>query len=211
MGQRVLVIRFSAIGDVLLTAPVVKALSEAGHTVTFLVKGAYKDAAKVLPAVNNILSWEWDQLSILENAAENYDVVLDLHGTWQSKHFTKSVGLPTFTFKKPYWRRFLLLRTKSKRFALSHVVQRYFEAAAPLLDQPIAPSTVTFKAPKKACVEGKVVFVIGGSSPGKCLSTDQWLKILSFYPGDTSNIALLGGPSDQWVADLLREQFPLDL
>lgn len=208
MGKRVLVVRFSAIGDLLLTAPVLQALSEAGYEVTLLVKVSYKGAAEVLPGVDRILTWEWDQLTLLEDAKNDFDVLVDLQGTWQSKHFAKTLNLPTYTFHKPYLRRFLLLRTKRHQFALPHVVDRYFEAASELLNQPLVPSTITFKAPKKACVEGKIVFVIGGSSPGKRLSVNQWLELLANFPELTSRIALIGGPSDQPLAKALQAHYP---
>ena len=61
MSTSLLVIRFSAIGDLLLTAPVLQALSNEGTKVDLLVKSHHANWLEALPGVQNILLWEEQQ------------------------------------------------------------------------------------------------------------------------------------------------------
>lgn len=78
MGRRLLIIRFSAIGDLLLTAPVLQCLASCGHDLTLVVKRSHKSAAEVLPGVDEQLIWEDAQAGLIEHGKGRYDAVIDL-------------------------------------------------------------------------------------------------------------------------------------
>ena len=56
-GKKVLVIRFSAIGDVVLTSPIIRALKLAGFQVDYVVKEKFKNA------------WQWAFKKVVPRAA----------------------------------------------------------------------------------------------------------------------------------------------
>jgi ADP-heptose:LPS heptosyltransferase len=126
----ILVVRLSAIGDLILVAPITAQLASEGHRVTLLCKDAYRSVATCLPGVDEVLSWEKDRTGIKASASP-YDHVIDLQGTSKSKRWCRKLNLPVRTYQKPYLRRALLLATKQKSFALTPVVHRYANAAAP--------------------------------------------------------------------------------
>lgn len=209
--KSLLVIRFSAIGDLLLTAPILTALSSEAIECDLLVKSKCAEVATALPGVREIKNWEYDKEELLKNAKERYDAVLDLQGTRQSRTFATSLGLPTATFHKPYLKRALLLWTKHPRFALEPVVNRYQRAAETLLQKPLhLPTTIDFNLPASPINTQApcVVAVIGGSQKGKRLSTDQWAKALRAPLAKGYEIILLGGPSDAPQAAELTAQIP---
>ena len=202
MKNRLLVIRFSSIGDILLTAPVIHELKEAGHHITFLVKSRFKSTALLLYGVDVVLCWEESMEEILHGSLYNFDRAIDLQGTVQSKRFTNKLGITTETFKKPYVRRALLIATKNKRYALTPVVHRYAQASGVVLK----PKEIKFKINVPALWRNKPVLVIGGTKSGKRLNKQQWLRIISGLPQQKA--VLLGGPTDQKTALEIIATFP---
>ncbi len=202
MKQKLLVIRFSSIGDILLTAPVIRELKEAGHHITFLVKSRFKSTALLLHGIDVVLCWEESSEQILHEGSAGFDRIIDLQGTAQSKGFAKKLGIPTDTFKKPYARRALLIATKDKRYALTPVVDRYAEAAGVALKT----KEIKFNVKVQTQWMDRIVFVIGGSKSGKRLVNQQWLEIISSLP--QREVVLLGGPDDHKSALEIISTFP---
>ena len=207
MGRRLLIIRFSAIGDLLLTAPVLQCLASCGHDLTLVVKRSHKSAAEVLPGVDEQLIWEDAQAGLIEHGKGRYDAVIDLQGTYQSKQFTRKLGLPVSTFHKPYLKRWLLLITKSPSFKISPVVERYAHAASPWLEDRSLPTKLSFRLPENESIKNALVLVIGGTQVGKRLSLIQWQELISNIAFDGNPMVLLGGRGDQKLAHELCAQF----
>ncbi|HAR22598.1 MAG TPA: hypothetical protein DCR47_08580, partial [Cryomorphaceae bacterium] len=89
----ILVVRLSAIGDLILVAPITAQLASEGHRVTLLCKDAYRSVATCLPGVAEVLSWEKDRTGIKASASP-YDHVIDLQGTSKSKRWCRKLNLP---------------------------------------------------------------------------------------------------------------------
>ena len=202
MMHKILLIRFSAIGDLLLTAPIIRELKKEGAHVTLLVKDRFRTAALLIDGVDEVLSWERYKKALIEGASDEYHRIIDLQGTSQSKRFARRIKLPRATFKKPYLRRSLLLLTRSEKFALTPVVERYAEAAGVMLSK----DKVSFNLTEPASIFGKIVAVIGGSHAGKRLSAAQWLEIL--HPQPSQELVLLGGPGDRELAQEIKAELP---
>ena len=87
--KRILVIRLSSIGDVILTTAVLKAFKEKypDYTIDFLVIDKFKDAISLSPYVDNLLLYDKKKNDGLFNlikfskklSKNNYDYVFDLH------------------------------------------------------------------------------------------------------------------------------------
>jgi ADP-heptose:LPS heptosyltransferase len=82
----ILVVRLSAIGDLILVAPITAQLASEGHRVTLLCKDAYRSVATCLPGVHEVLSWEKDRAGI-KAGAPAFEQVIDLQGTSKSKRW----------------------------------------------------------------------------------------------------------------------------
>src|SRR6266571_936130 len=86
---RILVIRLSSLGDILLTTPVLRVLREhcpAAH-IDFLTKAAYQDVLRANPCVDRLLLWEPQQglkETLRRLRQTRYDIVVDLQRTLRS-------------------------------------------------------------------------------------------------------------------------------
>jgi lipopolysaccharide heptosyltransferase II len=88
--ERILVIRLSSLGDVLLTTPVLRLLREycPAAQVDFLTKAAYQDILCTNPCVDRLWLWEPQQglREMLRRLRQiRYDIVVDLHRTLRSR------------------------------------------------------------------------------------------------------------------------------
>lgn len=220
--KKVLVVRFSAIGDIILTAPVLELLHDNKFEIHFLVKTGFRSVATALPRIHTIWSWEHDREKI---PFSSYTAILDLQGTAQSKSFVRkhASGIAVHTYNKPYLKRALLLWTKASVFALSPVVMRYVEAATPLLKMPISKSELTTIKGKldpghlaRKKVEERLlqqigpypqllVFVLGGSYRGKRMNFHQWKVVVQEARKFGLPIALLGGPEEAQLGESLEQ------
>ena len=141
-GERILVIRFSSLGDVVLAAPVFDALRRADHEVeiTFLTRPEYSGLHAGHPDVDRVWAFDpaggglSDLISMVRAGA--FDRVVDLHGSLRSRALCLRAGLPTRRLKKRTVRRILqTIRPPLKvRLEVEPVVDRYLAAAG--VDDP---------------------------------------------------------------------------
>src|SRR6056297_2956463 len=78
--KKVLVIRFSSIGDIVLTTPIVRCLHKAGFEVHYLTKVHYKDILSTNPYIDKL--WTLDEgLQALVRPLRKcrFDGIIDLH------------------------------------------------------------------------------------------------------------------------------------
>src|SRR4051812_49002180 len=80
--MKFLIIRFSSIGDIVLTSPVVRCLKKQlpDAEIHFLIKPKFRAVMEHNPYIDKIhvLQDDWDQM-ITELKAEKFDQVIDLH------------------------------------------------------------------------------------------------------------------------------------
>ena len=205
----ILVVRLSAIGDLVLVAPITAQLAREGYSVTVLCKDAYRSVASCLPGVKAVLSWEKDRAGIKAEVL-TFDEVLDLQGTSKSKHWCGQLKRPIHTYEKPYLRRALLLLTKQKSFALTPVVQRYAAAAVPFFTGGFSPKTVEYRL----CLpevhlelpqHPYIALVLGGSYAGKRLDFHAWREIMDGLARFQMPLALVGGPEEAGMGESLEQ------
>ncbi|OIR14284.1 ADP-heptose--LPS heptosyltransferase 2 [mine drainage metagenome] len=129
--MKFLIIRFSSIGDIVLTTPVIRCLKEQvkDATVHFLTKKNYCGLVENNPHVDKVIvlneSWEL-MIHLLQN--EDYDYIIDLHHnlrTWKVKRALH--GVKSFSFNKLNIQKWLLTALKMNRLPDVHIVDRYLE------------------------------------------------------------------------------------
>jgi lipopolysaccharide heptosyltransferase II len=114
--RRILLIRLSSLGDILLTTPILRLLREhcPQAKIDFLVKAAYQDLLRAHPCINRLILFNaqqslWHTLRRLRQT--RYDVVLDLHRTLRSRMICQGLSAPlTLAYHKRVLRRQLLVR-----------------------------------------------------------------------------------------------------
>ena len=131
-----LIIRFSSIGDIVLTTPVVRCLRKQypGAEIHFLTKYAYKDILANNPYINKVHTLgDSFELMLHELAIEGYDYIIDLHHnlrTLRIKRHLKKVK--AFSFNKLNVEKFILTNFKINILPNKHIVHRNLECIASL-------------------------------------------------------------------------------
>lgn len=153
MSTRILIIRFSALGDVILTSPTVLnyKLAFPDSEITFLTKEQFRPVVEMMPGVDRIVSFPkgggaWDLFRTLRDLdSESFDYVIDLHGNARSLLSRKLLpgGIPV-KYQKPLVDRWLMVRRHDKRFPerYRHTIDRYNDTLrqlgkAVVADRPI--------------------------------------------------------------------------
>jgi ADP-heptose:LPS heptosyltransferase len=134
--KKILVIRFSSIGDIVLTTPVVRCLKQQlGVELHYLTKRQYLPLLEANPYIDRLFSIEKNVSEVLPALrSEGYDCVVDLHKNLRSLHVR--LGL----FFKPKWlafnklniKKWLLTALKINSLPNVHIVDRYMESVNPL-------------------------------------------------------------------------------
>lgn len=131
--MKFLVIRFSSIGDIVLTSPVVRCLKKQVVTseVHFLTKKSYAKTVEANPNIDRVHFLEDNFEQMLEKLkAEDFDYVIDLHHNLRTLKVKRALKKKAYSFPKLNWEKWLLTRFKVDKLPKAHIVDRYFEAVA---------------------------------------------------------------------------------
>ncbi|MFP4620940.1 MAG: glycosyltransferase family 9 protein [Bacteroidales bacterium] len=200
-----LILRFSSIGDIVLTTPVVRGLKNQvdNAEVHFFTKPEYREMLESNPYIDKIHTLQHDLgKQLKELKYEFFDYIIDLHKNLRTKRIISRLGIIHFTFDKLNWKKWYYVNFKVNKLPDIHIVERYFEAVDVFdvandhqgLDYFIPSrdevNTSVFPHPFK---EGYIAFAIGAKHNTKKLTTD---KIISIIDKVRLPVALLGGPED---------------
>ena len=212
-GPKVLIVRFSSIGDIVLTSPVIRCVKQqTAAEVHFLTKRAFAATVQHNPHIDRLWTIERRIAEIAaELEAEGFTHLIDLHGNLRTLELKARLGRAalargqrpprTATFDKLNFRKFLLTRFRVDRMPTVHIVDRYLATASMLgvrndglgLDYFIGPRD---EVTPPAC--GYVAFVIGAAHATKCLEEEQIVRVCRALP---LPVLLLGGPGEQAAGD----------
>ena len=209
--MKILVVRFSSIGDIVLTTPVVRALKEqlSNTEIHFLTKEQFGSIVTSNPNIDTVHTIQKSIDEVLPQLkAEQFDWIIDLHNNVRTKGLKMKLRRPTKTFRKLNVEKWLLVNAKVNRMPEIHVVDRYFEAVAHL----------GVKADGKSCdffIESKnevnladwklkpndfVAIAIGAQRATKCLPEHKIIELVNQVEGA---VVLVGGPTDIEKADAI--------
>ena len=204
--RKVLIVRFSSIGDIVLTTPIIRCLKKQTQAeVHYLTKAFYKEILNSNPYIDKliILNENFLQESIKEIKSQNYDLILDLQNGLRSFWIKLCVwGVKKRTVKKRNWEKILWLYL-GVNLLKDHVVDRYFH---PLKRLGVRNDNqgLDFFFPKMIEVpfntsQKFITFSIGGSYEQKKLSVEQIINICNTILVDSkssTHIVLLGGKEE---------------
>ena len=133
--MKFLIIRFSSIGDIVLTTPVVRSIKMQLPDVEihFLVKPSFKSTVVNNPYIHklHLLQEDWDK-TVLDLKHEEFDFIIDLQRNIRSLRIRKALKVPAFVFKKLNFRKFVFTKLKWNVMPKEgHVVDRYFATVEP--------------------------------------------------------------------------------
>jgi ADP-heptose:LPS heptosyltransferase len=117
--KKILIIRLSSFGDIILSFPLIKKLREkfSGSEIHFLTKNSYKDVVALNPNVNKIILLD---NSLLETrsaiSGESYDLIIDIHKNFRSLFVSLFNAKKVRRYSKENFRKFLLVKFKINLF-----------------------------------------------------------------------------------------------
>ncbi len=133
--NKILVIRFSSIGDIVLTTPILRCLKlqQKEVEIHFLTKCMNFSLINNNPYVYKVHCFKENLKEVLpELKAEKFDCIVDLHGNIRSWQVKKYLRIPSSTFPKLNIKKWMLVKTKCDLMPDIHVVDRYFKATETL-------------------------------------------------------------------------------
>lgn len=126
--MKFLIIRFSSIGDIVLTTPVARGLKQQvpDAEVHFLTKGIFKNILEHNCYIDKIITLDlsWD-LMIHQLQIEKYDYIIDLHHNLRTLRVKNALHVKSFSFNKLNIQKWLLTALKINRLPHVHIVDRY--------------------------------------------------------------------------------------
>jgi ADP-heptose:LPS heptosyltransferase len=208
--KRILVIRFSSIGDIVLTTPVVRCVKTLikGAEVHYLTKKQYLPVLAANPYIDKLWGYDHDFKELIPQLKfQGYDFIVDLHGNYRSGFVKSQFRLPSATFPKLNVKKWLAVNLKINLLPPIHIVDRYFEAVAALgvkndgkgLDYFIPPGEeVNLAEFPEPFGRGYVAVVIGGKHNTKIFPEDKVAEVCRKL---SRPVILLGGSEDRERGD----------
>ncbi|HLX93705.1 MAG TPA: glycosyltransferase family 9 protein [Puia sp.] len=218
--MKVLVIRFSSIGDIVLTTPVVRCIKNQipNVQVHYLTKYSFKAVTEYNPYVDQFFYYKNSIAELIrELKKEKYDYVVDLHKNFRSYRIRMSLQTRVLTYKKESIRKFLLTRFRINIMRERHIVLRNLDAVRRLgvtddgggLDYFISQKEQLKNSDIPASHSmGYVAFVIGGSYFTKKLPIIKMKEICRElkYP-----LILIGDTDDAIEGSVIAEVDPVKI
>jgi ADP-heptose:LPS heptosyltransferase len=127
---KVLIIRFSSIGDIMLTTPVIRCLKkQTGAKIHFLTKKEYLPLLEANPYLDKIITIENNLQEVIKDLrTESYSLILDLHRNLRSFAVRQLLRCNTVSFDKQNFKKWLLVNLKIRSLKVPSIVHRYMEA-----------------------------------------------------------------------------------
>ena len=203
--KKILVIRFSSIGDIVLTSPVIRALKQQGkYRVHCLTKRRYAAIYQANPFVDKVHSFEEKISEVVKDLQnEGFDFVVDLQKNLRSFKIRWMLQKPDASFPKYNKEKWLLVNLSMNRLPEIHLVDRYFEAVKALGIHNDGKGLDFFIPEKEQIIPRQfnkhlqsafVGFVIGGQHFTKLLPVEKAASIIKML---SIPVVLLGGPDDR--------------
>ena len=213
--MKLLIIRFSSIGDIVLTTPVIRCIKQQipNVEVHFLLKKIYSPVLQHNPYIDKIIYYNDDfHLTINELKKEHYDVVIDLQKNFRSLRIKQSLGIKSHTFDKLNIKKWLLVNFKINVLPKIHIIDRYLKAVRSFgvvndgsgLDYFISQEDEYILNELPGTHQrGFLAWVIGARHNTKMLPLN---KMISIGRKINSPVVLLGGPEDFQRGELLSNE-----
>ncbi|PLX15467.1 MAG: glycosyl transferase [Marinilabiliales bacterium] len=201
-----LILRFSSIGDIVLTTPVIRNLKAQveGAEIHYLTKPQFSSILEDNPYVNkvHVLKDAFGD-TVEELKYEHYDYIIDLHRNIRSARFKRRLKIISFSFEKLNWEKWLLVNFKKNKMPNVHIVDRYLDTLK-VFDVKNDNKGLDYFIPVKDEVDiqtiseelknGYVGVVVGAYHNTKKLTKN---KLISICKKINKPIVLLGGPDNK--------------
>ena len=215
-----LIIRFSSIGDIVLTTPVIRCLKKRlpNCTIHFVTKRQYASIVESNPYVDKVIKLDSSWLLMMHQLKiENYDYAIDLHHNLRTLRIKTHLKAKSFSFDKLNIEKWLRTALKINFLPKKHIVDRYLETLKKFNIENDGLG-LDFFIPEKDIVQQKdlptshlfgfIAVVIGAAHATKRMPT---AKIIEFCNKINYPIILLGGREDFKIGEEISEAIGLKI
>ncbi|MCK9207654.1 MAG: glycosyltransferase family 9 protein [Salinivirgaceae bacterium] len=186
-----LIVRFSSIGDIVLTTPVIRGLKQQVEEaqVHFLTKPQFAAILSENPYIDKLITLkEPISETIREIESEEYDYIIDLHHNLRTSILKRKTGIMAFSFDKLNFKKWLLVNLKINLLPDVHIVDRYLDTVKHFdvqgdgrgLDYFIPATDEVVPEQMHAAFKGKyMVAVVGANHFTKQIPADKMVNIIN--------------------------------
>jgi len=222
--SKVLLVRFSSIGDIVLTTPVIRTLKAArpDWEIHYLTKPGYRDLLVHHPDLEqvHVLAENFGQ-TLQALRREDFTHIIDLHANLRSLRLKLGLRASSSTVRKYNWQKYRLVRTKRLRRPIPHIVSRYEDTLRPFGIAPAGNPLALYLPPgletwaqetlaQAGFPGGRVplAVVLGATHRTKRWLPEHFVTLLRRYQRP---VLLLGGPDARAEADTLLSTLQLPI
>jgi ADP-heptose:LPS heptosyltransferase len=214
--MKILILRFSSIGDIVLTTPVIRALKIQleDASIHYCTKKQYAGMLSANPYLSKVHVLEDNLNSLIrELKQENFDYVIDLHHNLRTSIIKLRLGVKSYSFNKLNRAKWLMVNLKIDKLPNVHIVDRYMETVKALgvktddlgLDYFIPDKD---EVPSEWLPEthqnGYIVYAIGAQHNTKKLPLKRMIELCDKI---NKPIILLGGKEDAEMGNAVAAFF----
>ncbi len=212
--KKILIIRFSSIGDIVLTTPIIRCIKDQipDARIHYLTKEQFLPVLQANPYIDEIFAIKEKIDEVIPDLKkESYDFIVDLHKNFRSKGIILNLKKQASSFNKINIQKWLIVNLKINYLPAVHIVDRYFQAVEKLgvkndnkgLDYFIPPKDeVDLKTLPKLFQDGYVGWVIGGKHNTKIYPEERIVEVCQSIK---KPVMLLGGPEDAEKGDRIKK------
>lgn len=203
-AQKILVIRFSSIGDIVLTSPVIRCIHEQLDAEVYVItKEIFADIYRNNPHVHRVIAIK-SKVAEAENELRSFkfDFVVDLHHNIRSAQVKRICKAPSSSFPKLNVKKWLYVNVRLGKMPDVHIVDRYFEAVKELgvvndvkgLDYFIDPkNNVDISTLPPTHWQGYIAIATGAKFRTKEMPVEKMIEVIKHL---NKPVVLLGGKDD---------------
>lgn len=215
--MKILILRFSSIGDIVLTTPVIRCLKKQlpQAEIHFATKSSFKSILENNPYVDKLHLLESSTGNFIKQLqSEKFDVVIDLHNNLRTRRIKWSLNAKSYTFDKLNFRKWFYVNWKWKVMPDIHIVERYLATVKKLgvkddqqgLDYFIPEKDIVpLSSLPQVFAAGYIAIAIGAQHATKRLPEAKLIELIGKI---SQPIILLGGKDDVPMATRLLSYFP---
>ena len=212
--MKLLILRFSSIGDIVLTSPVLRCAKEQlkDAEIHVATKAGFADLVRFNPHVSKLHELGDDIGDLISRLkAERFGAVIDLHHNLRTARIKRALGVRAHSFPKLNIEKWLLVNLRIDRMPRIHIVDRYLSTVAHLgvkndgkgLELFIpAEREVPLASLPPSHQSGYTAFAIGAAHATKRLPQHKLIELARLIDGP---IVLVGGKEDQAVARMIGD------
>jgi len=213
--RKILVIRFSSIGDIVLTSAVVRCLKQQlkDAEIHFLTKTQNEPVLRANPYIDKIWLYDHNFSDLIPQLkSQRFGFIIDLHHNFRSAYVKRQIGVKSASFPKLNIEKWMAVHLKINILPDIHIVDRYFKAAGLLgifndglgLDYFIpAEDQVALASLPETYRQGFIAIVIGGKHNTKIFPPE---KVAAVCKTVSLPVILLGGKEDREHGEQIVKQ-----